>query len=269
METKRKKLGLVLGGGGARGLAHVGVIKVLLKHNIPIDFLAGTSVGAWVSAHYALYQNCEKLEELTVGRQREKLSILLNPAIKGGLVKGEKVKKLLSSWLGDQTFADAQIPFAVVATDLIKGEAVVLREGEIVPAVYASMAVPGVAKPLYTDDAILVDGGVCNPVPSSVVREMGADVVLAVNLNTYFSNHLNGKKKLSIFQVTHSSYRIMLKQLARYSLVDADIVLEPKTQAKDFLGLKKYFWDKAGLEIMKSGEEAAEEAIEEIKALLS
>ncbi|MFA5075963.1 MAG: patatin-like phospholipase family protein [Patescibacteria group bacterium] len=262
---KRKKVGLVFGGGGARGLAHIGVLKVLLENNIPIDYIAGTSIGAWVAAHYALHHDLEKLTEITVGKKREKLAVLLN--IKGGVVSEKKVKKLLYEWLGDNDFSETKIPLAVVAADLVSGKRVVLKQGKVPEAVYASMAVPGIFTPIYLAGQILVDGGVVDPLPSRLAREMGADLVIAVNLTKHYPPK-DSQKKISLFENINISFRLMSRRLAEYSFADADIVIEPKIICKDFLGIKKYFFDQAGPEIMASGEEAARESLLAIKKIL-
>ena len=120
--TTRKKIGLALGSGGVRGLVHVGVLKVLIENNIPIDYIAGTSIGAWVGAHYALFQDIKKLEEFTVGKRQEKLLSFIDTSFSGGLVKGKKLEKLLNVWLNNSDFKDLKIPLSIVSTDLIKAE---------------------------------------------------------------------------------------------------------------------------------------------------
>ena len=115
----RKKLGVALGSGGLKGLYHIGVLRALAENDIQIDYLAGSSVGAWVGGHYARFKNIEKLEELTNGRKVEKLISMFEFSFSGGLIKGQKLERLLDEWLEGAQFNDLHIPFRVVATDLI------------------------------------------------------------------------------------------------------------------------------------------------------
>ena len=128
---KRKKLGVALGSGGPKGLYHIGVIKELVKNGIPIDYLAGSSIGSWVGGHYALFQDIEKLEELTNGRKIEKLISMFEFSFSGGLIKGKKLEQLLDEWLEGARFSDLKIPFRAVATDLMAGVPVVFQTGDL------------------------------------------------------------------------------------------------------------------------------------------
>ncbi|MCX6796247.1 MAG: patatin-like phospholipase family protein, partial [Candidatus Falkowbacteria bacterium] len=182
-EQKRKKVGLALGSGGVRGLAHIGVLRALIKNNIPIDYIAGCSVGAFIGSYYALYQDLDKLIRTTLDNKREKLAALLEPTWRGGIIKGEKVFELFKKYFGEAEFKDTKIPLRIVATDLASGEREVFSQGKIVDAVRASTAVPYVFAPFIQGDKILVDGGISNPVPDNIVKAMGAEVVIAVNLD--------------------------------------------------------------------------------------
>ncbi|MFH1667501.1 MAG: patatin-like phospholipase family protein [Candidatus Komeilibacteria bacterium] len=265
---KRKTVGLALGSGGIRGLAHVGVIKTLLKYDIPIDFLAGCSIGAWVACHYALYEDIDRLEEYTVYRKKEKAKVFLEPAIKGGLVRGTKAKELLDDWFKKAEFKDTKIPVQVVATDLISGQPVIISEGNMAEAVYASMAVPTLFKPLKYEDKILTDGGVSNPVPDDIVRHMGADIVIAVNLDNYHRNKTFTMKDISLKKTANRSFDIMRHYLAEYSIASADIAIEPHVSNMSMLSLGKYFTKDIGQQIVKIGEEETEKMIDHIKKLL-
>lgn len=263
---RRKTVGLALGSGGIRGLAHVGVIKTLLKHGIPIDFIAGSSIGAWVGAHYALFQDIDRLEEFTVNKKEEKLGVLFEPSLMGGFVGGERTKKLLTEWLEDASFEETKIPLAVVATDLYKREACVFTSAALVPAVQASMAVPGLFKPVTYHGRVLVDGGVTNPVPSDVVKKMGADIVIAVNLYRIPEDPDESHQGLGFLAVANRTIEIMRYQLANSSTQSADIVIEPLLET--FAGWTQYFMKEVGQEIVAIGEAEAEKNIPKIKALL-
>lgn len=178
-----KKIGLALGGGGARGWAHIGVLRALEEHNIPIDCIAGTSIGALVGAVYVrgeLY----KLEEFASEVSMESLVSMMDISFPGlGLVNGERVRDFLTGYLVDTQMEEANIPFCCIATNFLMKKEVVINSGSMVDAVRASISLPGVFVPCKREEAYLVDGGVVNPVPVNVVRSMGADVVVAVNLN--------------------------------------------------------------------------------------
>jgi NTE family protein len=178
-----RKIGLALGGGGARGWAHVGVLRALEEEGIPIHCVAGTSIGALVGGVYAR-DKLHALEELANDFGIGNLLSLIDMSFPGlGLVHGQRVRDLLSKYLLDAKIEDCTIPFRCVATDFLLKEEVVFKSGSMVEAVRASMAVPGLFVPSQHGDAYLVDGGVINPVTVNVVKAMGADVVIAVNLN--------------------------------------------------------------------------------------
>ncbi len=263
---KRKTIGLALGSGGIRGLAHVGVIKTLLKHNIPIDFIAGSSIGAWVGAHYALFQDLERLEEFTVNRKEEKLRTFLEPSLKGGLIAGVRTKALLDDWLNHATFEDTKIPLSVVATDLHTREATIFSHGELTPAVQASMAIPGMFRPISYQGKTLVDGGVTKPVPSDVVKHMGADVVIAINLYRLPPDPEDNPPNLNVLTVASRTIEIMRYQLSNANLHLADITIEPLLGAH--ASWATYFRTDAGPEIVAIGAEETERHIDFIKTLL-
>jgi NTE family protein len=269
MKKKRKTIGIAFGSGGIRGLAHVGVINALLKNNIPIDYVAGSSIGAWISAHYALYQDIELLEEYTVHKQREKFRAFLEPSLRGGVVKGKKIDALLTTWLGDSSFRDTKIPCHIVATDLISGNPIILKSGKLAKAAHASMAIPTLFAPIQHKGMLLVDGGTCNPVPDDVVKKMGADIVISVNLDN-FKNNTTPVKRLTTFRYTaNRSFEIMRHYLANYSMQNSDIIIEPKMGTIGITSWKNYFTAKIGPEIVKAGEREATKYISDIKKLLS
>lgn len=263
---QRKTVGLALGSGGIRGLAHVGVIKTLLKYGVPIDYLAGSSIGAWVAAHYALFQDLERLEEFTVNRKEEKLRMLLEPSLKGGLIAGERTRKLLREWLEDAAFQETKIPVSVVATDLLKREACVFSSAALVPAVQASMAIPGMFRPINYHGRILVDGGVTKPVPSDVVKQMGADVVIAVNLYRLPEDPEETQLRLGFFDIANRTMEIMRYELANSSIHLADVAIEPLLEP--YSSWTKYFRNDIGPTIVALGEAETEKAMPKILELI-
>jgi len=253
--SQKKKLGLALGSGGPKGLIHVGVIKELLKNDIRIDFTAGTSVGAWVGAHYALFQDLELLEELTVGRRKEKFFALLDLTLKGGFIYGDKLHQVLKDWLKDLKFADTKIPFSCVATDLIAGQEKVFSSGEIVPAVQASMAIPSLFRPVNIKNKFYVDGGLINPVP--------------VNLdNCKTKKGFNLKNITSITGVASRSVEIMRSYLAEATINNSDFVIRPQMKGMEPSIWKEYFLGKYGAELVRLGERETRKVIIDLKKSL-
>lgn len=180
---KQLKIGLALGGGAARGWSHIGVIRALKKAGIPIHCIAGTSIGALIGGVYASGK-LDALEELALNMNWKQVMSYLDIAyLKNGLLDGKKVKKLLSSNFTKKRIQDTSIPFIAVTTDLDKGKEVQLKSGNLVEAIRASISIPGILTPVKYKNHYLVDGGLINPVPVNVVRQMGADIVIAVDLN--------------------------------------------------------------------------------------
>jgi len=214
-------VGLALGGGGARGLAHVGVLKVLKENNLEINYIAGTSIGAVIGAWLALGKPLAELEDVCLSFNRSKawqeLVDIGNPRY--SLLAGKKIKKFLQKIFGSKTFSDCKIPFAVVATDLANGQEVILRRGKLVDAVLASVSVPGLLPPVKFGKKYLVDGGPANITPVSVVREMGAKLIIASDLSVQPSARFTAKPNL--FTTLTLSYTIIREQSIRYQLDQA------------------------------------------------
>ncbi|MFA6594410.1 MAG: patatin-like phospholipase family protein [Candidatus Buchananbacteria bacterium] len=261
----KKTLGLALGSGGPRGLAHIGVIKTLLKHNIPIDYLSGSSIGSWVGAHYALYEDIEKLEEFTAGKRQEKLFSFLEPSFKGGIIRGDRSEKMLNDWLGGASFKDLKIPLRIVATDLITGQAIVFDHGNLAFASRASMAVPGIFKPVKFNKYLLVDGGISNPVPDDVAKQMGSDVVVAVNLD-FFGDYEFAKVNPKFSEVSIRTMDIMRQYLAEYCLREADFIVRP--DLSQYGSWTKYFFGNSGPQIIEIGARETEKIIPKLKDAL-
>ena len=265
----RKKIGLALGSGGVRGLAHVGIIRVLLSSDIPIDFIAGTSVGAWIAAHFGLFRDIDRLEKFTVGRKMEKLVSFFEISFQGGLIRGLKVERLLDEWLEGRNFSDTAIPVRTVATDVMTGCSETFHEGRLAPAVMASMAVPTIFRPFPYRDRSYVDGGLSNPVPADVVRDMGADIVIAVNLDNFLHQRIFTEDDArSIRRVTGRSIDLLRHYLAQRCVERADIIIEPMNAAEDLSRWRNYFTGKIDRIHTRSGEQAAINKIDDIRTLI-
>ncbi len=187
MANKQKKIGLALGGGSARGWAHVGVIKALMEAKIPIHCIAGTSIGSVVGGYYASgsFSELERMaEEVEWSTFLKYLDIVLP---RQGLIEGKKILAFLRNTLKTKTIQNLSIPYCAVAADLNTGEEIQIKKGNLAESMRASISIPGILSPVKKSDKWLVDGGVVNPVPVSAARALGADIVIAVDLNHDFS----------------------------------------------------------------------------------
>lgn len=188
--ASRKTVGLVLGSGASRGWAHIGVIEALEEANIPINLIAGSSVGAYIGAIYA-GGGLPRLKEFLLKMNGKKIFSYVDVAIsRSGLLDGTKrVDELFSMHTDAETFEDLEIPLVMVATDLERARKVILKTGSIIDALRATMSYPGLFSPVMVDGRWLVDGGVIDPVPVGIARAMGVDVIVAVDLNARVVSH--------------------------------------------------------------------------------
>ncbi len=178
-----ERIGLALGSGAARGWAHLGVLRALSEAGINIDLVAGTSMGALVGAVFSAGR-IEDLKEAALEMDWKKVVELVDLRLpRSGFVDGVKIEEFVRQHVKGISFADLKIPFAAVATDLYAAEQLVMDRGDLIEAVRASISMPGIFTPVEREGRLLVDGGLVNPVPVSVVRDMGADRVIAVDLN--------------------------------------------------------------------------------------
>jgi NTE family protein len=180
---RKPRVGLALGGGAARGWAHVGVLRALEEAGLHIDLLCGTSIGALVGAAYAAGE-LERFERWVLDMGVAEVVGFLDFTLSGGLVKGERLVEFLRRSFTDRPIEELSRPFAAVATVLATGAEAWLRDGSTVDAVRASIALPALLTPVVRDGELLVDGGLVNPVPVSLARAMGAEIVIAVDLNS-------------------------------------------------------------------------------------
>lgn len=256
------KIGLALGSGSAKGLAHLGVLRVLEKHNVPIDYIAGSSIGAVIGAYYSHRPTITALEELVYKLSERKLSSILDVTINGGIIKGLKIEKLLGETLYGASFNTLKIPFAAVATDLMNADMVTLTEGDLIKAIRASLSVPGFLRPIEHNGHILADGGLSNPVPVDVVARMGADIVIGVNLDTlYVKNELAAIPPLT--RIPSLSINILRHHLALKSTRSSDIIISPMVYS-GIISWSDFFTRSKIGEFISEGERAAEQAIPHI-----
>ena len=181
--AKRARLGVALGSGSARGWAHVGVLRALAAEGFAPEFVAGCSMGAMIGASFAAGR-IEQLEAWAIALDLKRIVGLLDIGLRGGLIKGDRLLDMFHGQFVQCQFSELSLPFAAVATDLASGEEIWLRDGKVSDAVRASCTVPGLFRPVLHDGRYLVDGSVVNPVPVSLCRAMGAEVVIAVDLGS-------------------------------------------------------------------------------------
>jgi len=265
------KIGLALGSGGVKGLTHIGVIKVLEKNHIPIDYIAGSSIGAVVGAYYAAHLDSAKLEQLVLKSDWRNVYYLFDPAFSGGLISGNRIQGLLKSWFDSTSFSDLKLPFVAVCTDLISGQEVDLNSGNLQLAVRASMSVPPIFRPVQYEKFLLVDGGLCNPLPDDVVKKMGANKVITVNLDSGKFSNGNGwssEDRMSMTKISIRSLNVIRHHLAKNGRRHSDIVIEPEVPEIGLVGWNTFFNPKRAVALIRKGEEATEKALPAIKKML-
>jgi len=263
---KKRKVGLALGGGAARGLAHIGVLEVLEREGVPVDMIAGTSAGAAIGALYAQGKDASLIKRLALGMNfKHRLSLVDLALPKTGFIEGKKIKDLIKLFIGgDLSFGELRIPFACVAADINTGEEVVIDHGSVLEGIRASISLPAIFTLVKWKGRYLVDGGLVNPVPVNVVKKMGADFIIAVNVIPDLSERLQLKtdKEPNILSVIVQTTHVTAYQLVKSSLKGADVVIKPKVAS---IGLGEFH---RASELIQEGERAAEEAIPEIKRKL-
>ncbi|MCL6451579.1 MAG: patatin-like phospholipase family protein [Acetobacteraceae bacterium] len=252
-----RRLGLALSGGSVRGVAHVGVLKALRDAGIEWHCVAGTSSGAIVAALAAAGVGPDRLEELASGLRWHHLSDIAFS--RWGPVDNRKLRALLDQLLEGREFKDLPRPLAVVATDLLTGREVVIREGSVAHAVQGSCAVPGVFRPVRWRDKLLVDGGITTNLPTRPCRAMGADVVLAVDLTPQPGPVPEPR---NVIQILLRALDIMQRANVARDAEEADILLQPRVGHFGHLDLSRW------AQIAAEGERAAREALPAIRAAL-
>lgn len=256
----KKKLGLVLGAGAARGLAHIGVIKVLEKNNIKPDYIMGSSMGALIGAYYALHGSIEGIEEKVNISKRDLFALVDIRKPKKSLIKGRKIKRFLKSRFKNKTFEDLKIPLGVITTDLVAGEEFLITEGKLLDALMASITVPVILPPVKYNGKWLVDGDVshCNSV--EIIRK-SVDKVIYVDVMTEERKKI---KKLDIIRTLVYSYDVKRQQIfSRIKKRKDTVIIKPNVDW-GFNFFKFHEYEK----FISEGEKAARRKIREIKELI-
>lgn len=253
-----KKLGLALGGGAARGVAHIGVLQALTDAGIAIDYIAGTSAGAVVGSLFAGGISADQLARIA---ERTTWAHLLRPTVpRYGLVNTERLEAFLDTLLRGRTFDQLTIPFTCVATNLVTGAEVILNRGRVATAVRASASIPALFVPVTLDGQILIDGGAVNNIPVRVAREMGADVVVAVDVN---AGAIPDQDPKGIIPILLQSLDIMQRNSLLSQIRDADLLLEPGTGFYSGVDLTH------APELIRHGRTVAQSQVKTIKRLLA
>lgn len=221
--NRKVKIGLALGGGGARGIGHIGALKAFEELGVQFDYIAGTSAGSVVGGLYAFGKSASEIESIAKGLKRKDITKNFIPFLKPA--KTERLEELLNETFGDLTvFSEMKIPLSVVCTDLKTGKEVDFDYGNVAKVISGSCAVPGIFTPVVYENMHLVDGGLRNNVPADVVRKMGANVVFAIDVN-----HLRGTgtHSLSTVSVLSSTIGIMMQAKVDNVMSSADMIFEP------------------------------------------
>jgi NTE family protein len=287
MKWLKKRIGLVLGGGGARGLSHIGVLKVFEQEGIPVDVIVGTSIGAMVGGAYACGISSQELEKKVrdyvnsaefrssaikamgdiYGREREGLTqkiqsflknqlYVIQMLFKPGILSIDAFQSMIHNFIPDILIEDTRIPFRAVATDLLTGEQIVFYEGSLRQAVVASSAVPGAIEPVKEGERLLSDGGIISLIPVSVARREGVDIVIAVSVGRDLSTDEEFKTAKDIY---YRACEITSDKLERYELMNADIIIRPDVKNIHWTGFSEAIY------IIREGEKAARERIQSIR----
>lgn len=248
----KKKIGVAFGGGGLRGTAHLGVLKVFEEYGIPIDFVAGTSIGSAIAALYAVGYDWRMTKMLFDNYDIESL-IKVRPSRKG-LIPADGYTEMIRTCTKGKRIEEMDIPLKIVAVDLVSYKRILFDRGDTAVAVRASSAIPGVFTPVEMGEMVLVDGFVLDNCPGDVVREMGADVVIAISLHAN-----NSSKPQNILDIVQRSLDVAA---TAFQKIDADIVLSPIDRHLGSLNVD------AMAECFQLGEQCAREHIDEILELI-
>ncbi len=267
---RRPSLGLALGGGGARGLAHIGILKVLEQENIPIDCMSGTSMGGIITAAYAVGHSMDdlKVEAIKMGELPFMLKLVDWELPVTGLLAGSRIEEYLAKQLGkDTTFESLPIPIALTAVDVYSAKEIVFSSGNLIDGVRATMALPGVVEPLQKEGQLLVDGGVLNNVPADLVRKMGAEIVIAVDVSLDIHDQSAwdnmGMPKFALHKWRTSTITIAALTEANMRQAKPELILRPKILP----GITTITGFRHAAEIIAAGENAAREALPQIRQL--
>jgi NTE family protein len=256
MKRKAGKLGLALGGGAARGLAHIGVLKVLEEEQIAVHCVAGTSAGSLIGSLYCAGFSWRRIKDTAREIDWGDLVSPTWPTL--GIVNPAKLEKTLDRMLKGRVFENLPIPFRAVAVDITSGEEVVLQAGSVAKAVRASCSIPGIFEPTEMDGRLLVDGGLVNDVPTDVVKDMGAKRVIGVDLN---ADRVVPKRPENLIEIFYRSLNILIYNSAQRARRVADVMVVPRLEGFSYHDLGRLD------ELIARGERAARDQIEALKKL--
>lgn len=245
------KVALALGGGAARGIAHIGVLKVLEERGVVVEGVAGTSIGAIIGSLYCKGYSWQEIWDIA---QELSWKELIKLSFSGmGLANTGKLAKLLEELLEDRNFSDLKLPFRAVAVDITNAQEVVIDNGRVAPAVLASASIPGIFEPVQLGGRYLVDGGVSNNVPSDIARPLTGGKVLAVDLNAQATEH---EEPRNLMDVTLKTFAILMWNTSNQGREEADLLIQP-----DIDGFRYYDLSRAE-ELFRRGEEAARKVLD-------
>jgi len=254
--SRQAKIAVVLGAGASKGFAHIGVLKILESHNVPIHMVVGTSVGSFVGSFYAYGYNPYEVQTIAFALQKDDVADYIIPD--NGFIKGEKLENFVNAKLKYTPMEKFKIPFYAVATNIQSGEEMIFGRGNAGKAVRASCSIPGIFNPVIIGDKYYVDGGVVNPLPADVARRFGADVVIAVDISSSVGTTVPKGTVETIMQAID----IMYNKMAAVQMKHADVVIKPKVGhigSSDFA--KRH-------EAIMEGEKAAVEAMPAINQII-
>lgn len=254
------RLALVLGGGGTRGFAHVGVIRELEKEKIPLHLIVGVSVGSLVGALYAETADSFDLEWKAFQIEKKDIFDLSIFHIKNSLAKGQAIREYVDRHIRTRNIEDLKIPLAIVSVDLRTGSRVVFTRGPVREAICASTALPGVFEPVLLGDKLLVDGGVLGSLPPEVAEELGADVIVGVNVAKKRSDL--GEEPPGMLSVILDSIAVMGDELVRLNRERFDVLIEPEVGSVGIMDFDRK------RELMEAGRQAAQREIPRIKEIM-
>jgi len=256
---KPARIAVVLGGGGSKGFAHIGVLKVLEAQKIPIHMIVGTSAGSLVGSLYASGKTAFELQGIAMKMEADNVIDYDWKIWKGGLIKGEKLENFINVNIQNTPIEKLKISFYAVATNALTGDEVVFARGNTGMAVHASCSVPGVFQPLRIGNSTYVDGGVVSPVAVDVARRNGADIVIAVDI----SGGINTDVPDGIIDTMRKSLSIMYARIAEYQIKNADIVIRPNMKNIGSTDMDKFN------EAIFEGEKAASAKMPEIQKIIN
>jgi len=254
---KKHKVGLALGSGSARGLAHIGVIKALTEEKIAIDMIAGSSIGALVGACFA-NGTIKDLEKVTLNMDFKNLLKLADPQpflLSKGFIAGKKVEELLISLIGDVEFKDLNIPFLVAATDAQTGDEIIIKAGSVSKAVRASLSIPGVFTPAKFENRFIIDGGIASPMPVDILKREGMNFIIASNVAKKPRIRSKTVDAPYIFETIIGAIDIMGYQIVKMKLKEANMVITPEV---DQIALLEFY---RGKETIEAGYKKTKEEI--------